>query len=596
MRTAIRCLDIPAGAVLVAVLLAAVISPGAPAQARSVRPSFVVIDVDDLDERSLSLMPEIQASLVAEGVTFGESFVSTPMCCPSRASLLRGQYAHNHGVLTNKGEHGGFPRFRALGLEESTVATWLQAAGYRTGLVGKYLNEYSLRTAGTYIPPGWEHWFVKAAGGTYYGYTMNDGGRRVRFGEAPQDYRTDVEAGRLLELVRLSAVDDRPFFLVWTPVAPHTTGRRGSGPQPPTPAPRHEGAFDGLRAPNVCAFNERDMGDKPGFLRNQPALTAADRREIDAHYRGRLESMLAVDEAVGTLIRELQALGKLDSTYVIFTSDNGFHQGEHRIGSGKETPYEESLRVPLVVRGPDVPRGRVSSATALNLDIAPTLAELADARAPDFVDGRSLVPALRSPGRVQKDWRRGFLAQVWAPRDGATVFRAVRTTDSKVVRWISQEMERYDLASDPYEMDSLPALGGTTDQAELFAELERALESLGGCAGADCRRLDARLPRPRTAFVRVLSQNGNETLRPGERLDIRWSAVGVDRVRIELLRDARLFHVISDGTRGDGGFRWRVPPDLPGDGRYKIRIRDLAPGAPRAKDSADAAAHVKKRR
>jgi arylsulfatase A-like enzyme len=485
------------------------------------RPNIVVINTDDLDARSVACMPNVQSLLAKQGVTFANSFVTTPLCCPSRASLLRGQYAHSHGVLSNAGDNGGFPTFYRLGDEDSTVATWLQDAGYRTALLGKYLNRYPRRAEETHVPPGWDEWsaFVSSnqdEGGSFYtGYSLNEEGTIVPYGQQPSDYSTDVLSAKATDFIDRTAAAGDPFFLYIAPYAPHG---------PSTPPSRYTGAFPDAHAPRVPSFEEADVSDKPVWVQALPVLNADQIALIDDHYQRRLRSLLAVDEMVASLVDTLGADGVLDNTYIVFTSDNGYHLGEHRIPLGKQSPYDESIRVPLIVRGPGVAAGAVVDSIALNVDLASTFAELASASPADFVDGRSLVPLL--DGDPPAEWRHGFLVEHYdrtrpdqwgapgtvpeeaaqddqeapeleegdaitdvAPIDSPP-YLALRTEQYLYVEYANGERELYDMQTDPYQLQNLAA---TADPA-LLAELAANMHHLRLCAGADCRAAEDALP------------------------------------------------------------------------------------------------------
>jgi len=476
---------------------------GAGGQALA-RPNVVLVVTDDLDARTVGYLPSVVALLAEQGATFPNAFATTPICCPSRASILRGQYVHNHGVLTNTGPRGGFPTFRATGAEASTLATWLQGAGYRTGLFGKYLNGYPKRVNDRYVPPGWDDWHAAIDHAAYdqYGYELNENGRIVPYGNAPEDYLTDVIAERARAFIAESAADDRPFFAYVATYAPH-------GPAPP--APRHAGAFAGVSAPRPPSFDEADVADKPAWLQRLPRLDAAALAEIDARYQDRLGSLLAVDELVAGLVETLAAADELDRTVIIFTSDNGFHLGEHRLPYGKQTPYDEAVRVPLLVRGPGVPVGSTVVDLALTIDLAPTVAALAGLDPPAFVDGRSLVPLWTGEGGGAA-WRRAFLVELFTngapsqPGDDAAVadpdaefgaarppaYAALRTADLLYVEYADTggERELYDLAADPYQLDNL---AGAADPA-LLAALGERLGRLRACAADECRAVEAEPP------------------------------------------------------------------------------------------------------
>lgn len=365
------------------------------------RPNVVLILLDDLDAYSISRMPQTSALLSATGARFERFFVTDPLCCPSRASILRGQHVHNHGVKHIVSPEGGFPTFHA-GPEQSTLATWLNDAGYRTALIGKYLNEYPSGVDPTYVPPGWDRW-MGWIDGHYYRYRQNLNGTVVRRGERPEDYATDVESAYATAWLREVARSEAPFFLHLSPRAPHG---------PITPAERHRAAEVETTAPRPPSFNEVDVSDKPAWVQAWPLMDDARIGQVDVWHRQRLRTLLAADEMVGDLVATLKATGEDDNTYIFFTSDNGYGLGQHRI-EGKGTPYEESIKVPLVVVGPGVEPGPIGE-IGLNIDLAPTIAELAGVTAPEFVDGRSLVPLLRGGG-APAAWRRAALIESYTP-------------------------------------------------------------------------------------------------------------------------------------------------------------------------------------
>jgi N-acetylglucosamine-6-sulfatase len=459
--------------VLVAVFLAAcLVLPAAgkietrPAQAAE-RPNVILILADDLDlqllEEHPADYPNLQ-KLAAEGTTFENAFVTDSLCCPSRATILRGQYAHNHQVLTNEPPNGGYTRFRDLGLENSTVATWLQSSGYKTTLIGKYLNGYGNTSA---VPQGWNDWYSDSLDST--GGKINDNGT-----VGPYDgYLTDVLANRATQFVQGTAGSGQPFFMFLAPRNPHPNQE---------PAPRHQDLFAGATSPRPPSFNEPDVRDKPAWIRNQPVLTSDQIASIDSLYRNRLQQMMAVDEMVGRLFGTLQASGELDNTYIVFTSDNGFHMGQHRLLPSKWTAYEEDARVPLIVRGPGVPAGRSLGHMVLNNDFAPTFADLAGAEVPSYVDGRSLKPLLTASPPPTEDWRSAFLEE--GRHDSNQQYEALRTEGHLYVEYPKTgERELYDLRADPYQEQSLHA---TADPA-FVAQLEDRLRALRNCATASCR-------------------------------------------------------------------------------------------------------------
>lgn len=489
--------------------------PPAQAEARpSTRPDIVLVLADDLDRNlgTLDQLPELKTLIAGQGTTFPNAFVSESLCCPSRSSIQRGQWVHNHQVVGNKPPDGGFEKFHALKEDESTVGTWLQAAGYRTGFMGKYLNGYPDTAAKSYVPPGWNEWASPAAGNPYgeFNYTLNENGSLVRHGDQPGDYLTDVISDKAVGFIQKAKSDPRPFFLFLATYAPHA---------PATPAPRHAGAFPGARAPRPPSYNEADVSGKPSWVQSKPLLRPAQEKEIDALFQKRLQSMLAVRELAEHVIDALRAVGRLENTYIFFTSDNGFHMGEHRLHAGKLTAYEEDIRVPLFVRGPGVPPGQVRDELVGNVDLAPTFAELAGAAVPGFVDGRSLVPLLG--GAKPDGWRGAFLVEqeevhlrpdkaarerkVLEPldhfeeematepsrtRQGIPAYNAIRTPTHTYVAYSTGERELYDLGADPYQLHNLVK---TADPA-LLARLDAWLTALHKCRGADCRVADLAAP------------------------------------------------------------------------------------------------------
>jgi len=498
---------------LVPLLLLGFLTGGAaPAPVPTAKPNFVVILTDDQDLTlgSLDYMPRTRELIAQQGMTFSNYFVPLSLCCPSRATILTGLYPHNHKVYTNFPPDGGYERFDELRHERASLATALHAAGYRTALIGKYLNGYPGTEKSTYVPPGWDEWASPVAGSAYaaYRFTLNENGKTVKYGSRPEDYMTDVLAGKATAFVRGAAGpagNGKPFFLYLATYAPH---------KPATPAKRHAGLFPGLKAPRTPSFNEADVSDKPARIRALPKLDAGQIAAIDTIYRKQRLSLQAVDEMVAALVRTLQETGQLANTYIVFTSDNGFHMGQHRLDQGKYTPYETDVHVPLLIRGPGVPAGATASALAASVDLAPTLAELAGAKLTVDFDGRSLVPLLR--GQIPSDWRRMVLLEQFPfppapPRAGEALeppdpqdekaaadypaHAGLRTADFKFVAYATGEREVYDLRSDP---DELANLCDRVGQAWL-TRLSRMSKALGQCAGATCRQLESRpvpaLPR-----------------------------------------------------------------------------------------------------
>jgi len=453
------------------------------------KPGIVLILTDDEDVAIHEFMPKTRALLERRGVRFENFFASYPFCCPSRASILRGQYAHNTQVVGNELPYGGFEKLRERGLEQSTIATWLQAAGYHTALVGKYINRYVPETGG--IPPGWSEWYVGGNAHPSYDYTLNENGRIVAYGREPEDYLNDVLTRKAVGLIEAAARREQPLFLYVSTYTPHS---------PATSPPRHKDLFVDAELPRPPAFDEADVSDKPAVIRAFPRLDGPALAWLEDEYRRRVRSLQAIDDMVEAIVGALERAGTLDSTYVVYTSDNGFHMGEHRLIAGKDTPYEEDIRVPTIMRGPGVPEGARIDAMALNIDLAPTFAAIAGVEPPGFVDGRSLLPLLDDPPRP---WRQSFLIERrqleeqfvdLAERQGVSAaeldrhayFDGLRTARWTYVEYGSGERELYDLAADPHQLDNV------VDRADpdLLAALSWRLAELAGCAGQSCRDLE----------------------------------------------------------------------------------------------------------
>jgi arylsulfatase A-like enzyme len=445
------------------------------------RPSVLVIMTDDQRLDQMRALPKTQALLGARGTTFDNSFVDFSLCCPSRSTFLTGQYAHNHGVLANGGPHGGYPHLD----HSNTLAVWLQEAGYYTAHVGKYLNNYGADSPAP--PPGWSRWFGLIDPSTYrmYGYTVSDGGKPVGYMESPKDYQTDVLAAKAEEILRSLEGTGQPFFLTVAPAVPHLE-RLGHRQTPPRAAPRHRGKFAHEVLPFETSFNEGDVSDKPAHVRNLPLFTPERRALITETYRAELASLLAVDDLVERLVKVLDATGQLDHTVIVFTSDNGFFQGEHRLPEGKYLPYEESIRVPLIIfdgrgsRGGGFPAGAHVAQMVSNVDLAPTIVALTGAKARRVMDGRPLLPLALDPNQGKN---RTLLIEGYGEGKGKPPFAAVRDPRWFYAEYKNGDRELYDLQSDPAEMRSLHADSGV---AAVREDLARRLARLRTCSGASC--------------------------------------------------------------------------------------------------------------
>jgi arylsulfatase A-like enzyme len=452
---------------------------------RVTRPNIVVIETDDQTSEGMKVLKQTQRLIGRAGTTFDNSFVSYSLCCPSRATFLTGQYAHNHGVLNNDPPDGGYYKLRGA----NTLPVWLRRAGYYTALVGKYLNHYGNRNP-LEIPPGWNefHSLVDPSTYNYFGYEFNDNGTLYIDGKSgPRTYQTDFLTAKTLEVLHRLTASTRPYFLWVTPLAPHSGGPRDPGDPNdpvlvgPSPAPKYRDAFANAPLPKPPSFNEADESDKPGFIR-RPPLTQTEIDQITHEYRQELEALLSVDDMVAAICNELKATHTLSKTVIIFTSDNGFMHGEHRIPYGKVLWYEPSIRVPLLMRGPGIPRGKHLKQLVANVDLAPTIAALARAEPGLPQDGRSLLTLLHRPAT---QLGRGILLEGRPSTNPATYFEGIRTPSYKYVEFQGGVRELYDLANDPFELENQAK---NPQFATIEAQLARRLAPLKTCRGQACSR------------------------------------------------------------------------------------------------------------
>ena len=426
------------------------------------RPNVVLIVADDMRVDGLQAMPAL-GRLAERGVTFTNAFATTPLCCPSRASILTGRYARHHGVQSNLPPNGGVGRFD----DRSTLATWLQASGVRTGLVGRYLNGYRSRK----VPPGWDHWFALQQGdddvNLYYRYEVNHNGADESYGSQSEDYSTRVLGRRAVRFVE--AEPARPFMLLFAPRAPHG---------PATPDPNDAGAFKDLELAPAPSYDEEDLSDKAGPVRALGRLSARDHERMATLRRRQFETLLGLDRAIEQLVETLRAGGRLDRTWIIFTSDNGLTLGEHRLTLDKACPYEECARVPLVVVPPGGLDGpRTDDRLVANVDLAPTIAQIMGVAPEPPTDGQSLLPLIEDPAAP---WRDALTLEAWSDRAGNRGFTAIRTADRKYVRHEGGDEELYDLAADPHELQSLAAdPTRAAERTDLATRLDSLLAAFG---------------------------------------------------------------------------------------------------------------------
>jgi len=472
-------------AVLVAFLLAAAGTDGPQAAVAPPRPNIVVIETDDQTLAEMEVLPNVRHLIGDEGVTFDRNFDSFSLCCPSRASFLTGQYSHNNGVRGNALPQGGFEKLDGT----NTLAVWLQSSGYYTAHLGKYLNGYGRRNP-LEIPPGWSEWRGSVDPSTYryYNYTLNENGALTTYCATPDPscYQTDVYRDKADEIIRRRATGG-PFFLWVAFLADHAGNPRDPDDPPnlatPVPAPRYKDRFAGTALPQPPSFNETDVSDKPASIRRRALLTPRQIAGIQENWQQRRETLLAVDDAVASIVDTLRQTGELDNTLVVFTSDNGFFHGEHRVRSGKVLLYEESIHLPLLMRwtgNKSLPRGVHRSQLTMNVDDAETILDAAGApaRAGRVEDGVSLLRFWRDGGL---ELGRDLLVD---NTPGAGHFDAIRSRNYLYAEYQNGDRELYDLQKDPYELQSQhanPAYG------EIKNALAGRLRNLVTCAGTSCR-------------------------------------------------------------------------------------------------------------
>jgi arylsulfatase A-like enzyme len=565
-------LVIAAGLLALLCLLAA---PGyrSASAATPARPSFVVIQTDDqtLDELYASFgQPRLQAmpntlNLIAKrGETFNNYYVSYPLCCPSRVSLLTGRYSHNNGVKGNVQPNGGYFGFSFRAAYSHNLAVWLQNAGYRTIHVGKFLNGYGDEpySSGLEVPPGWSAWHTVLKADTthyFYGYMLNDNGQiDGPYGDSgswdtreygvrddigcpfaptnglPCNYETDTLTSIATAELRGTS-PEQPFYLQLDYTAPHGDFRHPAGPEP---APRHYNWFNGAPPPHRRSqgFDEGNVADKPRFIREAPYLSLSDIHTYRVYYDKALESLRSVDDGVKQLIDTLGSLHRLRNTYVIFTSDNGFFFGEHRLIGGKFLAYEPSTHLPFLIRGPGIRPGSESGEIVGNIDIAPTVLELAGAEADKSIDGRSMVPFMRDPalrtlrpylfesfvessdveeqgaiaepgdqsGRTTARGRSATASILAPPKD----YEGIRLGPYKYIAWPDGEKELYDLEKDPYELNNIVRIPNYFPVRNfLHHELVDRLED---CSGRGCSEEASEIPLTRKERQQLIRQKKKE--------------------------------------------------------------------------------------
>ncbi|MFA5831470.1 MAG: sulfatase [Candidatus Paceibacterota bacterium] len=489
---------------MVAVFFAAIVllfSVNATAVAERVmrpdQPNIVVFLLDDARVDDIQYMPFVQDYLVKGGTTFKNSFVVRSLCCPSRATLLSGQYPHNNGVKSNK--VNGLYGYQILD-QRNTLPIWLQDAGYYTGHFGKYLNGYGVGDSSTVqgvppyeIPQGWDIWqaLIDPSTYDYVNFRINHNNTIENF---TNSYSTDVLGIKAVRFLNKAEKSGKPFYLSFNAIAPHSGGSGGVLPTTRAyPALRHLWKYRGVMMPTAPSFNEADVSDKPNYVREMPSFDEKTTTDIMRTWRRRVESLLAVDEAIAAIVGKLESIGQIDNTVIILTSDNGFMMGEHRLAHTKQVMYEESYRVPFVIRGPGIPKGATVNLMIKNIDWAPTILDLADARATyattgnEFpMDGASFAPILYGDNDwAIRNWTKDFIMEgYYLSGEPKARFKGVHTKRYSYVIYDTGEKELYDLLRDPYQMNNKI---NNPKYAGVAKVLQWRFENLRSCVGEECR-------------------------------------------------------------------------------------------------------------
>jgi arylsulfatase A-like enzyme len=450
-------------------------SPASPERMSDSRPNIILILTDDQPFHTVDYMPAVKKQLMAGGVVFDNGFVTTPLCCPSRVSILSGEYVHTHEVYTDRMPLGGAPKFD----DSTSMSVWLQQAGYRTAYFGKYLNQYEDLVPYGVVPPGWDDWKVFLGKNLnadddvgnlqyFFNFSMSENGVAVEYPKSKTNFSADVVTNNALTFIRDQR--DAPFFMMLGYYNPHS---------PYISAPRHKDTFRAsgdywdwvqYRPPN---FNEEDISDKPDYIGELSPLSP---EEVDTVHKQILRSLLSVDDGVASITAALDKAGLSENTIIVYLSDNGLTLGDHRFGATKNCPYEACVKVPFIIYAPGYYAPRIDTHLVANIDLAPTIAQWAGASVRDGVDGVSMVPILEDSSSV---WRDNILFEHWPTEEGVgsiiPQFYSVRTTEWKYTEYSTGEVELYDLVNDPYELQNV---AGKRDYKEIQAELVVKLQKL----------------------------------------------------------------------------------------------------------------------
>jgi arylsulfatase A-like enzyme len=465
----------------------------AGSQAPKRRPNIVLIMTDDQTLESLRVLTNVDRLITKQGTNFTHYYASFPNCCPSRATLLTGQFSHNNGVRDNVPPFGSVHNLKG----DEVLPVWLKRAGYYTAHVGKYLNGWG-GNGDIAAPKGWDHWFglIDPTTYKYYNFSISSDGARRDYGATPGEYQTDVLGAEVVRIIeeragrRTPGSPEQPWFVSWAPLAPHAQATETASGETsdksegiastfPTPAEKYKGTFANEPLPHPPSFNQVDTSKMPTFFRERLPMQPPNELLVQQEYRQELETLKSVDEWVGNIFAMLEKTGQLDNTVVMFTSDNGFYHGEHRLTFLKVFLYEEGVHLPLIVRGPGFPKGANIDAVAGNVDLAPTIMKMAGATSPLVLDGRDLGAVALDPSRGAG---RGMLLENLT-RSGSSHSEGIHTDRYVYITNERNEEELYDLQSDPFQIDNRiddPALKSIKD------DLAQRTRKAKGCKGAEC--------------------------------------------------------------------------------------------------------------
>ncbi|KAF9937767.1 hypothetical protein BGZ67_000923 [Mortierella alpina] len=464
------------------------------------KPNFLVFLTDDQDlhMNSLDYQPLVQKYLRDQGTEFTNYYTTTAMCCPSRVSLWSGQFAHNHNVTDESPPHGSYTKFVSQQLDKNWLPTWLQDAGYSNNYIGKFINGVSPTLK--HAPKGFDHhhWEPLVAPNIYTFYSpvfaTNNGPLEAHTGV----YQTDIISDKSIAILDgLAQNKSQPFLFVISPTAPHDEvwpTANGTLFTPPVPAKRHEHLFKGAKAPRHPNFNPA-KNDKVSWIKSLPRLNEEQVKTIDATYRARLQSLQATDELVERVIKRLEKNGQLDNTYIVYTTDNGYHLGTHRMFAGKQTAYQEDTNIPFIIRGPGIAKNRKSNAVATHTHFPATVLKLAGLPVPDELDAHS-IPVLENKAVYGKDQSsEAFAVEFWSTAFMENTTARYSTNTYKSVRligqgynllytvWCTGEHEYYDLVKDPFQIRNIYH----QTKATVLNRLDALLNVLRTCKGPTCR-------------------------------------------------------------------------------------------------------------